>query len=256
MAFSPADIEQFIEAVQANPSLRDRVRDAILHADFLALPGIVARLADRVEDLAIQDARLGERMDQLTVRMDQLTERMDHLTMRIDQLTARVDQLTEQVKALTVRLGRMDGRLGNLEGDFWEFRYTSRLSQMLGQHHYIGVRQILPGEYPPFVEAWRDGRISDDEWHQLNLLDAVATAKQGKGVDAPEVMIALELSKVVDSRDVARVNARASILRRAGFEILAAVDGAAILPAAKEEASTLGVLTLVRRDTETRDFDI
>ena len=134
MAFSPADIEQFIEAVQANPSLRDRVRDAILHADFLSLPGIVARLGDRIEELAIQDARLGE-------RMDQLTERMDHLTMRIDQLTARVDQLTEQVKALTVRLGRMDGRLGNLEGDFWEFRYTSRLSQMLGQHHYIGVER-------------------------------------------------------------------------------------------------------------------
>ena len=249
MAFSPADLEQFIEAVQADPLLRDRVRDAILHADFLALPGIVARLADRVEDLAIQDARLGERMDQLTVRID-------HLTMRLDQLTVRVDQLTEQVKALTVRLDKMDGRLGNLEGDFWEFRYTSRLSQMLGQHHFVGVRQILPGEYPPFVEAWRDGRISDDEWHQLNLLDAVATAKQGKGIDAPEVMIALELSKVVDSRDVNRVNARASILRRAGFEILAAVDGAAILPAAKEEASTLGVLTLVRRDTETRDFDI
>ncbi len=249
MAFSPADIEQFIEAVQADPSLRDRVRDAILHADFLALPGIVARLGDRVDDLAIQDARLGD-------RMDQLTERIDHLTMRLDQLTVRVDQLTEQVKALTVRLAKMDGRLGNLEGDFWEFRYTSRLSQMLGQHHFIGVRQILPGEYPPFVEAWRDGRISDDEWHQLNLLEAVATAKQGKGVDAPEVMIALELSKVVDSRDVNRVNARAGILRRAGFEILAAVDGAAIIPTAMAEAATLGVLTLVRRDADAPDIDI
>jgi hypothetical protein len=242
MAFSAADIEQLIAVVQGDAALRERLRDAILRADLVALTGIVARLGDRLEGLA-------ERVEDLAAADRALGERMD-------QLTGRIDQLTEQVKALTVRLAKMDGRLGNLEGDFWEFRYTSRLSQMLGQHHFIAVRQILPGEYPPFVEAWRDGRISDDEWHQLNLLDAVATAKQGKGLDAPDVMIALELSKVVDSHDVNRVNARASILRRAGFAVVAAVDGAAILPGAKEEAVTLGVLTLVRRDTETRDIDI
>jgi hypothetical protein len=41
MAFSPADIESFIAALHSDPQLRDRVRDASLADDFLALPGIV-----------------------------------------------------------------------------------------------------------------------------------------------------------------------------------------------------------------------
>ncbi len=37
MALTEVDIEQFIAELQANPQLRDRVRDAILAHDFLAL---------------------------------------------------------------------------------------------------------------------------------------------------------------------------------------------------------------------------
>lgn len=148
---------------------------------------------------------------------------------------------------------RFERRIERFEGDFWEFRYQSRLGQMLGQHHYVAVKSILPGEHAPFVQVWRDGRITDDHWHELNLLDALATARHGKGPDAPEVMVALELSKVVDGNDIRRVHRRAQILRNAGFEVTAAVDGAAILPTAKETARELGVVTLVRRDGQ-RDW--
>ncbi len=66
MAFSPADIEQFIEAVQADPSLRDRVRDAILHADFLALRAIAERLA-------VQDGAMPTRTTSISEAPVQLT---------------------------------------------------------------------------------------------------------------------------------------------------------------------------------------
>ncbi len=37
MAFTAAEVEEFIGAIQQDPALRDRVRNAILADDFLAL---------------------------------------------------------------------------------------------------------------------------------------------------------------------------------------------------------------------------
>ncbi|MCC6382472.1 MAG: hypothetical protein IT304_08175 [Dehalococcoidia bacterium] len=55
MAFTAAEVEELIEALQREPQLRDRLRNAILTDDFLALPGIVRQLGERIE-------RLTERM--------------------------------------------------------------------------------------------------------------------------------------------------------------------------------------------------
>jgi hypothetical protein len=57
MAFTPAQVEEFIAALHADRQLRDRVRDAILSDDFLALPGLVRANTVAIDRLAEQTRR-------------------------------------------------------------------------------------------------------------------------------------------------------------------------------------------------------
>ena len=223
MAFSGAEIEQFIEALHADATLRDRVRDAILADDFLALPGIVRQL--------------GERIDALTIRMDQLTIRMDHLA-------ARMEQVEVQVAALVGESRKMQGQIGNLEGGQYELRWQLNLGSHLGTR----FRRIVPlmlANTDWALEALDGGAIEQAEWADLMRLDAVALAREGRGPDAPEVVVAIEISKVVDSSDVERAHRRAAIIAKAGRAVRACVGGQAITMGAEQLAARLGVIALI-----------
>lgn len=223
MAFTAADIEAFIEAIQQDPLLRDRVAKAILHEDFLALPGIVARLGDRIEQLAA-------RMDALTQRMDALTERMDAQTIRMDELIRVTTNLA--------------GRTGNLEGWRFEAEYRDRLASHLARR-YRGVRPLVLGNMPALIKALDDGRIGDQEWEDVIRLDASAEGRPKDGGD--ERVVVMELSRTVDINDVERVARRADIIRKAGVVVDAIVDGDQIEPLAHGRLADLGVISFVSR---------
>ena len=216
MAFTPADVDAFIEAIQHDPLLRDRVAKAILHEDFLALPGIVARL--------------GERIEQLAVRMDALTERMDAQTLRMDELIRVTTNLA--------------GRTGNLEGWRFEAEYRDRLASHLARR-YRGVRPLVLGNMPALIKALDDGRIGEQEWDDVIRLDASAEGRPRGGGD--EMVIVMELSRTVDINDVERVARRADIIRRAGVIVDAIVDGDQIEPLAHGRLADLGVISFVSR---------
>ena len=209
MAFTPADVDAFIEAIQHDPLLRDRVAKAILHEDFLALPGIVARLGDRIEQLA-------ERMDAQTLRMDELIRVTSNLA----------------------------GRTGSLEGWRFEAEYRDRLASHLARR-YRGVRPLVLGNMPALIEALDDGRIGEQEWEDVIRLDAAAEGRPKGGGD--EMVIVMELSRTVDINDVERVARRADIIRRAGVIVDAIVDGDQIEPLAHGRLADLGVISFVSR---------
>lgn len=240
MALTEADIEQFIAELQANPQLRDRVRDAILAHDFLALPGIVERLGERIEQLALQDEQLGRRIDQLGQRVDELGQ-------RVDQLGQRVDQLAIQVEQLGLKLDRFDGRLGNVEGEIYETKYVLNL----GAHVFKRIRRarrVYPSDVPQVFEAHRAGQITDAEWDDIHDLDVLAVGiDANSSTESAEKYLAIELSVVVDGSDVERAARRAGVLRKSGIAAEAAVDGRAITADAEQSAVRLDVAVLVRR---------
>jgi prefoldin subunit 5 len=125
MAFSPEQVEEFIAAVHADPLLRDRMREAILADDFLALPGIVRsigerldRLTARVDALAQEQQLLGQRLDRLTERVDRLTESVAELVSHAARTDERLDRLTESVNELVAHAARADERLDRIDERF------------------------------------------------------------------------------------------------------------------------------------------
>jgi hypothetical protein len=244
VALTEADIEQFIRAVHESPALRDRVRDAIIGDDFLALPGLMQDLIQHSVRVDEQLAILSERMDGLALRMDQLTERMDQLTERMDQLTLRMDQLTQRMDKLVLGQEQLTGRVGLLDGQMFEFRYERNLASRLGKH-YRRVRPTQIAELHDLVAALDSGRISEAEWDDVLRLDAIAWATRRSSPDDPELLVALELSRVVDRTDIERAHRRSGILRSAGLRSEGCVDGDTIRDDAQSLAIALGVVSLV-----------
>ncbi len=243
MAFALADVDALIEAISNDPLLRERVVKALLHEDFLALPGIVARLGERIDRLTERMDASNDRMDALTQRMDTFAERMETLAEHMDTLTQRVDLLTLQGNQLVTLTASMNGRMGNIEGTLYEERYADRLASHLA-HYYRAVRPLILGNVPELLAALDDGRINGPEWDDMILLDAAARVRPKVGGD--EKVVVMELSLTVDVNDVERVARRADIIRRAGFVVDACVDGQRIEPLAQGRLADLSVISFVR----------
>lgn len=200
MAFSQKEIEQFIEALRADPALRDRVRDAILDDDFRALPGIVRQLGERIE------------------------------------------QLTEQVDRLVAKIDHMDGRLGNVEGWQYEHTFTHNLPSRLGPH-YRRVRQVVLADEEAVLSALDSGALSERDYQDVIRIDAIARARPRQSDD--DVVVAIEISILIDTSDVSCAHHRAEILDHVFSEdVHALVAGQAILPSAAALARQLGVRVL------------
>jgi hypothetical protein len=228
MAFTVEDLNDLIELIRQHPEWRDAVRREVLTRELLELPLIVERLA--------------ERMDQLATRTEQLAVRMDELAVRMDQFAGRMDQLAAEMLELATITRRLDGRVGNLEGWRYEqkFNALSRVTEILRRPALVQIADL-----DPVLDARDERRLSPAEWKQLIVLDFLFRGRVGKGVDAPESFVALEVFQVVDSRDVQRAHDRAAILTRLGLKAIPAVGGSRLTDDASMLAEQLGVRTLI-----------
>jgi hypothetical protein len=214
MAFSIEDLQDLLALLRQHPEWRDAVRREVLSAELLELPAIVAGIAASQE-----------------------------------RLTGQMQLMVAEMRELGRMMARLDGRVGNLEG--WryqeQFNARARVTEILRRPVEVDLADL-----DPVLDARDGGRISVDEWKQLLALDFLLRGRLRPGPDAPERFVALEVSQVVDSRDVQRAHDRAAILSRVGLEAIAAVGGSRLTQDAAQLADRLGVRTLVGRSHERR----
>ncbi|MFN0146618.1 MAG: hypothetical protein ACKVT1_08915 [Dehalococcoidia bacterium] len=244
MALSLADVDELIVLIQQDPVVRDRVRRAILDEDFLALPGIVARIGERIEELAKEIRLFAQETRDRFAELDRKLEAHDG---RFDAVDEKLEAHVRRFDAVDRRLDRIDGHIGNLQGDVYETKYVANLASRIGTR-FGRVRVVVAAEIPGLSEAFEANRLSQPEWDDVMLLDAAAVAYRRGDAARADVVVVLELSRVVDVDDVRRVNRRADILRRLGMDVEACVDGESILPAARDEAAQLNVEPVVTRE--------
>ena len=269
MTLSESDVEEFIVLLQDDPRLRDRVRNAILADDFLALPGLVRQLSEDmihlrasvstlveesarqrgdIQSLVQESARQRGDIQALTAVVATIGDDLKLLGTEVKALGAEVKALGVEVTALAVEARSQRGDLGRINGRLYEFEYERRLGGRIGKH-FSFERDSHVSQYPPVVEAYIDGRLSESEWDDLNLADITVIGKPRRQQDAPESVIVIELSIVVDTDDVVRALRRAEIVRKLGIPAIPCVDGEVITPQAVWMAKADGVMALVRKPT-------
>ena len=254
------DLDALIRAVRTNPEARDTLRRELLTEELLGLPGLVAQLTARMDQLTQRVDQLGARMDQLTQRVDQLGARMDQLTQRVEQLGARMDQLTQRVDQLTagmegltasqaqsekwlVRVAKQAERADGRVGDLWGKQYEARvLRTPFHVEDAIGaapgtVRPLSPADLEALVNpAVIAGALPREERAALGDANGIFVWDRGAG-SAP-VYCVVEISATVDAHDVERAAQRAAWLAKTGVATRPVVMGDVVEPGAKPAMDT------------------
>ena len=222
MTLSAEDVRSLIEEVRADPALRQQLRDVLFADDMAAISASLRRITEQQELTAIALRKTDEGLARLTERLDALAARFD------------------------VRLANVEGRLGNVEGEQYEFRWERHLGTRLGRI-FRRVRPLNLGNFAPIAEAFDDGRLSQADWDELFRLDVTALVTEAQNKASPDIVAAIELSRVIDSNDVERASRRATILNNIGVLARGVVGGESILADAAALAVSEGVTVIVTK---------
>lgn len=251
MALDIADVQDLIRILRENPALRDAARAELVDEDMRALPLIVRRLADAqdrtdmsIRDLVAAQARTEVQLEQLTTAQARLEGRFEELVAAQTRTEQRLDSVAASLDELTKVVGQINGRLGNVEGWRYEqqFHAQSRVTDILRRPVHVQL-----GDVDALQDAREDGLLTEADWEQLKSLDFLFRGRIGRGADAPEAFVALEVSRTVDRNDVRRAHERAEILRRAGLTAFSAAGGQQVTAGARELADEHGVVIIVDR---------
>lgn len=239
MAFTVADIEDFIAVLRQHPDWRSRVRDEIIGEDMRAMHARFDRL-EAALDKTTEDYRY---LWDSAAALEARTARME---LRLDSVDVHLVGIDKRFDGVEARLDRVEGKVGNLEGSDYERRFNA--ASRLGRP-YRRPRVLVIGDVEEILEARDSGTLTDADMTQLAALDFLVRARRGTAADAVEVYIAFEVSQTVDVIDVQRAAERAALLARAGLESAAFAGGQAATMNATALADELGVTLVLDRSS-------
>lgn len=228
-------------------------------------------LDDSVRGLTEAEKRTSERLDQVTSGLERLAEaqartehslgqlasaqqrteqRLDALAAQVGELAAaqqrteqRLGDLAEAQQRMTVQIGELTGvvqrhhdRLGRLDGRYVEFEVRDKAPAYFGG--LLKRTRVLPVNH---LEERLEAILSEAELADLYRLDRLVAGRARQLPEAPEILVAVEISVTLDSDDIERAGGRAAVLRKAGLATVAAVAGERADPAVLELAGARGV---------------
>ena len=204
------------------------------------LEGRMDRVEAALERLAEAQARTEERLERLEATVQQLAEAQARTEERLEQLAEAQARTEERLSDLIEVVGGMRDAQGNLQGRLLELTYQRRVGAYFGPF-LRRVRVVSPIE----IEDDLEPHLSEDEFKDLLLLDLLVRGRPRHAPDAPQVWLAVEISRVIDRHDVERAQRRAGHLRQAGYAALPAVAGERVTQGAEAAAQEKGVLLVM-----------
>ncbi len=166
-----------------------------------------------------------------------------------EQIAELRTEMYEQFRIVFARLDKHEQDIGKLKGDMQELLYMKRAKSIFGRY-LRPVNPYEPGEFCEKLEAQME--IPEELRNQILNLDMVV---QGlRRTDREEVVIAVEVSYVIDMNDVMRAHHRARAIQQLGLKALGSACGVEIIPEARELAQELGVLIIYDGTAEGAEF--
>lgn len=226
MAFTVADFQDLLALLRQNPEWLAQLREMIVADDF-------RKIEDALD-------RMREELHATRVDFDQRMQAFDERLVALAEAQTRTED----------HLARLEDKTGKLTGFMVEERLRRHAPGYFGRR-LDRVKVVLPSELALLREADRQGKVTDDDWLQVNQLDIVVRGFEPNGDGRRhEVLYAIEASSMVDRHDVERASARAEILSRAGYDVRPVVGGVVILENARELAERLKVTVFVNPNLE------
>ncbi len=254
MPFEVQDYLELIRLLQERPEWRAELRRLLLTEELLGLPGLVRELVEaqrrteervgRVEErvsrieeyiaaLAEAQHRTEERVGRVEEHVAALAEAQRQTQEQVQKLTSTVSLLAEQVRSLVEAQKHTDDTVGGLKGRMLELTYQNKAAAYFGPL----LRRPRVVDLGALLETL-EAHLSPEEFRDVLQLDLLVSGKPRLPSEAPEVLLAVEISAVIDERDIERALRRSALLRRAGFRVIPVVAGERATLGAEDEART------------------
>jgi hypothetical protein len=177
--------------------------------------------------LKVLDAFQRDMREQLAVRRDDFDE-FHGITVRPPEAQQRNVSMTQRM------IDRQDTCYEKL------VRYHDRLLETHFRdraHAYFGrlLRKVQVVSLQDLEEEF-ESRLDDREWEDVSLLDLVVRGQAAQHPERPDILLAFEISAVIDRGDVERSLRRSALLRKTGFPVVSGVAGEYITQGALEAA--------------------
>jgi polyhydroxyalkanoate synthesis regulator phasin len=195
---------------------------------------------------------LTEELMELPRKFDEFVEKefkplkqdVDTLKKDVDTLKQDVEILKQDVEILKQDVKVLKDDVAMLKGDMLELKVRNKIGAYLGKLLYK-ARVIETGDFADTLyEAIEKNLISEEEADYALEIHIAAEGYLRRNKEK-KILIALEVSNVVDRGDVERASERANIISRVyGMECIPAVLGRKITEDAKERAEELAVLLI------------
>lgn len=217
-------VERLTEAQNRSERRLDRVEAAIER-----LAEAQRRSEERLDRVEAAIERLAEAQHRTEERVEELAEAQRRTEERVGELEQRMDRVEAAIERLTGALQRNTDRIGDLVGQALEWEYERKAPSYFGsilQGARVFERNLLVNELEP--------HLSVDELSDALLIDLVVRGIPRRHPELSEVLLAIEISSVIDRGDVDRARQRAALLQKAGFKVIPAVAGEGITEGAEE----------------------
>jgi hypothetical protein len=197
----------------------------VTREDFSELKQIVADLAEEQRKLAEEQRKL--------VEAQRETEN------RLFRLERAIETLTEQVRGLISSQQQLVTDVGDLKGRMLEITYRNKVAAYFGRL----LRRPKVVDLTNLLDTL-ETLLSQEDFNEVLLIDLIVQGKPRNQPDIGDVLLAVEVSSVVDLNDVKRAWKRAELLRKAGYLAIPVVAGESKTLRAEKEAHEQKVVML------------
>jgi len=198
------------------------------------------RTEERLNGLAEEVRQLAEAQRRTEERVNELAKAQRRTEERVNELAQAQKRTEETLNALAKVQKQMIEDIAHLKGRLLEFTYHQRVGAYFGPL-LKRVQALSPIEIEEQVET----RLSPEEFNDLLQLDLLVRGWPRYIEGVPKVWLAVEVSSVIDKKDVERARRRAGYLRQAGLIAIPTVAGEQATVGAKREVRKHKVLMLL-----------
>ncbi len=144
-----------------------------------------------------------------------------------------------ELSDLSARVRSLSDVLSGLRGRVLELTYQNKAVAYFGP--LLRRARVVPLE--TLLETLR-AKLPQEEFRDVLLLDLLVQGRLDSWPGKPEVWLAIEVSAVIDEKDVERARRRALLLRRAGYRAIPVAAGERATLEAEENARQQSVVIL------------
>lgn len=222
--------KELMEALRQYPELLEEIRRIILTEETFNIPKKLEELSRKIDNFVENEHKpLVEKVDKLSQNFDNfvenehkpLAEKVENLSQEFHNfvenehkpLVKKVDKLSQDFQVLFIEVKKLKDDVGMLKGDNLEMKVRQKAPAYFGKM----IRRCKVIDHEKLLEVLEDavdkGLITEEEKDDTIEIDVVVSGRPKTDPNS-EVLLAVEVSYIVDKKDVERAIKRSSVISK------------------------------------------